>query len=155
MQEVLDDLTVFLGLVQILQLVIAVDLSVTGGVGFGLRSEVVPMLGDQPFLIKAEDVERNLFACAGEVVNGLQEDLVAILKSTDVVDSGLHGSRSKPCNTAYKGVTAGAVSEVVLDVALCKQRSSLLSVAGGEGVNEGESLFDFSHGRIPPKIYSM
>lgn len=88
----------------------------------------VPLLGDQPFLIKAEDVEGDLFAHTGEVVNGLQEDLVAIFECTDVVDSGLHRSRSEIGNTAHKGITTGAVSEIVLDVTLCKQRSGFFGV---------------------------
>ena len=113
------------------------------------------MFRNLPFLIEAENVKRTLFACTGKVVDGLKENFIAILKRADILHGGLHRSRCKIGDAAHESVTSGAVSEVVLDVALCKQRSSLFGIAGGEGVDEGESLFDFSHGKFPPNTYLM
>ena len=100
------------------------------------------MLRDEAFLIEAEDIKRHLLACACEVVYGLQEDLVAVLKRADVVNGGLYRSGSKIRYAAYECVTAGAVCQVVLDVAFRQKGSCLLGVAGCEGVNENQCFFD-------------
>ena len=47
----------------------------------------------------------------------MQEYLVAVFESADVVYGGLHGSGAKIGNTAYESVSACAINEVVLDVA--------------------------------------
>ena len=85
----------------------------TGGVRISLGSEIVPVLRNLAISIEAEDVEGDLVTHTGEVVDGLQEHLVAILKSADVVDCSLYGSGSKISNAAHEGIAACAVSKIV------------------------------------------
>lgn len=40
-------------------------------------------------MVTLKNVKSDLIAGSGKIVNGLQENLVAILKSADVVDGGL------------------------------------------------------------------
>jgi hypothetical protein len=76
------------------------------------------MLGDLAVRVETEDIERYLLACTCEVVNGLKENLVTVLKSADIVDGRLDGSGSEILYRADKGVSACAVCEVMLDVIL-------------------------------------
>ena len=76
------------------------------------------MLGDLAVSVEAEDIERHLLTHTREVVNGLQEHLVAVLKSADIVDGRLNGSRSEILYRADKSVTTCAVCEIMLDVTL-------------------------------------
>ena len=71
MQEVLDDFAVLLGLVEVFQRIISVNLSMTGRIRFSLRSKVVPMFSNLAISIEAEDVESDLFTGSGKVVDGL------------------------------------------------------------------------------------
>lgn len=91
-----------------------------GRVGLRNGGKVVSMLGNQAFAVETENVEGHLLACTSEVVHGLQEDLVAIFESADVVHGGLHRSGSEVLDRADESVAAGAVCEVVLDVARVK-----------------------------------
>ena len=98
-----------------------VGLRMARGVGIRLGSEVVPMLCNQAVLVDAEDVKSHLFTGSGEVVNGLQEHLVAVLEGADVVYGGLNRRGSQPCHAADESIAAGAVCQVVLNVALCQK----------------------------------
>ena len=147
-QEVLDELAVLLGLIEIFQRIVSVNLRMTGRIRFSLCCEVVPMFGNLAVGIEAEDVESDLFTGSGKIVDGLQEDLVSILKSTDVIDGGLYGSACEVGNAAYECVRAGAIGEVMLNVAGSKKRLRLLAVSACECVNESQSFFFVCHVRI-------
>ena len=77
-EEALDQHAVCLGRLEVLRLDLAVDLRAAGGVGLGLGGQVVPVLRDEAIGVEAEDVEGDLLSGAGEVVHGVQEDLVAV-----------------------------------------------------------------------------
>ena len=53
------------------------------------------MLGNLAVFVKAEDVKGNLLTGTSKIIDCLQEHLVTILKSTDVVHSGFNISRCK------------------------------------------------------------
>ena len=99
------------------------------------------MLGDLAVFVKAEDVKGNLLTGTGEIVNRLQEHLVTVLKSTDVVHSGYHISGGKIFYGADEGVRTGAVCQIVLDVAIRQQAAGGVRIAGGKGVDERQCLF--------------
>ena len=99
------------------------------------------MLSDQTFFVKAENVERDLLTCTCEIVQSLQENLIAILECTDVVNSGLYRSGSKPGDTAYECVTSCSVSQVVLDIAFRKKRCCRFGIARGESVDKSQCFF--------------
>ena len=103
------------------------------------------MLRNLAVLIEPEDVECNLLACACKVVNGLKEDLVAVLISADVLYHGFDWSRSEVCNASYKSITAGAVSQVVLDIAFRQKGCGLLGIASSEGIDEFECFLNVCH----------
>ena len=90
----------------------------TGGIRLGQRRQIVPMLGDLAVFAKAEDVKGNLLTGTGKIVNRLQEHLVAVLKSTDVVHSGFHISGCKIFYGADESIRTSAVGQIVLDVAI-------------------------------------
>ena len=140
-EEILDQLPVFLGLVQIRDLHRAICLGMTGGIRLGQRRQIVPMLGDLAVFVKAEDVKGDLLTGTGKIVNRLQEHLVAILKSPDVVHSGFHISRCKIFHGADEGIRTGAVCQIVLDVAIRQQAAGGVRIAGGKGVDERQRLF--------------
>lgn len=140
-EEILDQLTVFLGLVQIPDLHRTVRLSMTGGIRLSQRRQIVPMLGDLAVFIETEDVKGNLLTGTGEIVHRLQEHLVAVLKSTDVVHRGFYISGCKIFYGADEGVRTGAVCQIVLDVAIRQQAAGGVRIAGGKGVDERQCLF--------------
>ena len=140
-QEVVHQRTVLLGLVQIRDGHGAIGLGVTGRIRCRHGGEVVPVLCDLAVFIKAEDVERHLLTGTGKVVDSLKEHLVAILKCTDVLHRGLDRSRSQILHRADKGICAGAVGEIVLDVTVCQQAAGGLGVARCKGVDESQCLF--------------
>ena len=90
----------------------------TGGIRLGQRRQIVPMLGDLAVSVKAEDVKGDLLTGTGKIVNRLQEHLVAVLKSTDVVHSGFDLGRGQILHRADEGVRTGTVCQIVLDVAI-------------------------------------
>ena len=147
-QEALNQLAVFLGLVQIGDFHRAVGLGVTGRIGSSQCSQIVPMLRNQTVFIKAEDVKGHLIASPGKVIDGLEEHLVAIGKGPDVLHCGLHRRGGQIGNGANKGIPSGAVGQIVLDVALCQQALSGFGVAGGEGVDEFKSFLSVCHFRF-------
>ena len=144
-QEIPDQLAVGLGLVLILNGIIAIDLGVARGIRSGLRGDVIPMLGNLALFIEAEDVEGDLFTHTGEVIDGLQEHLVAILEGPDVLNGGLSGSGGEVGHASNEGVRAGAVGEVVLNVAIRQQRLGLGGSSGREGIDKGERFFLVCH----------
>ena len=140
-EEILDQLPVFLGLIQIRDLHRAVHLGVTGGIRLGQRRQIVPMLGNLAVSVKAEDVKGDLLTGTGKIVNRLQEHLVAVLKSTDVVHSGFHIGGCEIFHGTDKGIRTGAVCQIVLDVAIRQQAAGGVRIAGGKGVDERQRLF--------------
>ena len=99
------------------------------------------MLGDLAVFVKAEDVKGNLLTGTGEIVNRLQEHLVAVLKSTDVVHSGFHISGCEIFHGTDEGVCTGTVCQIVLDVTISQQAACGVRIAGGKGVDERQRLF--------------
>ena len=106
------------------------------------------MLGDLPVLVKAEDVKGHLLPRSGEVVDGLEEHIVPVLKGPDVVHRGLDRGGGQVLHRAQEGGLPGAVGQVVLDVVLVQQAGGGLGVAGGEGADEGGGFFNVGHGRF-------
>ena len=106
------------------------------------------MLGDLAVGVETENVERDLLARAGEVVDSLEENLVAVLERADIPRGGLDGRGGEVGDGADKRVAAGAIGEVVLDVAFREEGGGGFGFAGGEGAQEGESLFCVSHGVV-------
>ena len=147
-QEVLDELAVLLGLIEVFQRIVSVNLRMTGRIRFSLCREVVPMFGNLAVGIEAEEVESDLFTGSGKVVDGLQEDLVSILKSADVVDCRLYGSACEVGNAACECFSAGAIGEVMLNVAGSKKRLRLLAVSACECVDKSQCFFFVCHVRI-------
>ena len=146
-EEVLHQLPVLLGLVQVGDLHGTVDLGAAGGVGLvRQRGQVVPVLGNLPVLVKAEDVKGHLLPRSGEVVDGLEEHIVPVLKGPDVVYRGLDRGGGQVLHRPQEGGLPGAVGQVVLDVVLVQQAGGGLGVAGGEGADEGQRLFRPGHG---------
>lgn len=43
------------------------------------------------------------------------------------------------------GIPSGAVGQIVLDVALCRQAGGFFSIAGSEGVNECKGFLNACH----------
>lgn len=132
-----------------------VDLGVTGRIGGGNILKIVPMLIDFAVGVEMEHVKRNLFARAGEIVNGLQEDLIAVLKRADVVDRRLYGCLLKPRDRSHECVGAGAESEVVLLVFGGEQRLRQFQITGYECADQSQGFFFVCHSEIPPKIHLM
>ena len=143
-EEILDQLTVFLGLIQIRDIHRAVRLGVTGGIRLGQRRQIVPMLGDLAVLIETEDVKGDLLTGPGKIVNRLQEYLVTVLKSTDVVHSGFHVGRCEIFHGTDEGVRTGAVRQIVLDVTIRQQAAGGVRIAGGKGADERQRLFNLA-----------
>src|SRR5699024_7820995 len=106
------------GLAQVGGLRGSVDLGPAGGVRVRLVRQVIPVLGDFAVPAKAENVKGHLLAGPGKVIDRVQEDLVPVLKGPDIVDSGFHRGGGQVGHGAHKGVPAGAVGEIVLDVPL-------------------------------------
>ena len=75
-------------------------------------SQVVPVLGDLAVFIKAENIEGHLLTGTGEVVDGLEEHIVPVLKSTDVVHRGFHIGGCEIFHGTDKSVRAGAVEHL-------------------------------------------
>ena len=141
-EEVLHQFPVFLSLVQIGHFHRTVDLGVAGGVRLRSKgSQVVPMLGDLAIFIKAEDVKGHLLASTGEVINGLEEHIVPVLKGTDVFHGGLYIGRRQVFHGADKGILPRAIGQIVLDVVLVQQLTGSIRIAGSEGADQGQSLF--------------
>ena len=140
-EEILDQLTVFLGLIQIRDFHRAVRLGVTGGIRLGQCCQIVPMLSDLAVFVKAEDVKGNLLTGPGEIVNCLQEYLVTVLEGADVVHRGFHIGRCEIFHGTDEGIRTGAVCQIVLDVAIRQQAAGSVRIAGGKGVDERQRLF--------------
>ena len=90
------------------------------------------MLSDLAVFVKAEDVKGDLLTGTGEIVNRLQEHLVTVLKSTDVVHSSYHISGGKIFYGADEGVRTGAVCQIVLDGAIRQQAAGGIRIAGAK-----------------------
>ena len=90
-QEALHDLAVCFGAVKVGRRDGTVDLCAAGRVGLGDGGQVVPVLADLAVGVKAEDVERDLLARAGEVVHRVQKHLVTVFKGADVAHCGGDG----------------------------------------------------------------
>lgn len=99
------------------------------------------MLSDLAIFVKAEDVKGDLLTGSGKIVNRLQEHLIAVLKSTDVVHSGFHISGCKIFYGTDEGVRTGAVCQIVLDVTIREQAAGGVRIAGSKGVDERQRLF--------------
>ena len=99
------------------------------------------MLGDLAVLIETEDVKGDLLTGTGEIVHRLQEYLVTVLKSADVVYSGFHISGREMFYGADEGVRTGAVCQIVLDVAISQQAAGGVRIASNKGVDERQRLF--------------
>ena len=120
----------------------AVDLGVAGGVRLCSKgSQVVPMLDNLAIFIKAEDVKGHLLASTSEVIDGLEEHIVPVLKGTDVFHGGLTIGRRQVFHGADKGILASAIGQIVLDVVLVQQLTGSLRIAGSEGADQGQGLF--------------
>ena len=142
-QEVAHGLAIDLSHVKVACLGHAVDLGVSGGVGLLCEGgKVVPVLGDEAIAIETEHVESHLLTGSSEVVHGVQENFVAVLVGADVLYRRLCGCRGQVLHAAHEGVAAGAVGQVVLNVAFSQERGCLFGVAGGEGLDECESVLD-------------
>ena len=149
-EERLDEGSVLLGPVEVGGLGGAIDLRAAGGVRPGDGGEVVPVLSDETLLVEAEDVEGHLLAGPCEVVDGLQEHLVAVLECTNVSHRRLGGGRGQVLHGPDERVAARAVGEVVLDVALVEEARRQLGVSGGERADEVECFMDVAHFRSFP-----
>ena len=140
-EEILDQFTVFFGLVQISNLHRSISLSVTGWIRISKICQIVPMLGNLTTFIKAEDVKSDLLTSTGKIIDCLQEHLVTILKSTDVVHSCFNISRCKIFHGADKSIRTSAVCQIVLDVAISQQAAGGVRISGSKGVDERQRLF--------------
>ena len=99
------------------------------------------MLGNLTAFVKAEDVKGDLLTGTGKIIDCLQEYLVTVLKSTNVVHSGFHISRCEIFHGADKSIRTGAVCQIVLDVAIREQAAGGVRIAGSKGVDERQRLF--------------
>ena len=144
-EERLDEGPVLLGLVEVGGFGGAVGLRAAGGVRSGDGGEVVPVLGDEPLVVEAEDVEGHLLAGPREVVDALQEHLVAVLERADVPHRRLGGGGGQVLHGPDERVATRAVGEVVLDVALVEEARRQLGVSGGERADEVECFLDVAH----------
>ena len=126
----------------------SVNLGMTGRIRLCNILKIIPVLVDFAIGIEMEHVKRDLLTCSGEIVNSLKENMVSILKSADVVDSGLNGSLLKTCNSGHECVCTGTESEIVLLILRCEKRLSLLQIAGNECANQSQCLFFVCHGGI-------
>ena len=141
-EEILHQFPVLLGLVQIGHFHRAVNLGVAGRIRLRSKGgQVVPMLGNLAIFIKAEDVKGHLLASSGEVIDGLEEHIVPVLKGTDVFHGGLCIGRRQVFHGADKGILPRAIGQIVLDVVLVQQLTGSIRIAGSEGADQGQSLF--------------
>ena len=135
-QHVIDEapgeFTVLLSLVQISNFHGSIDLRMTGRIRLCNILKIIPVLVDFAISIEMEHVKRDLLTCSGEIVNSLKENMVSILKSADVVDSGLNGSLLKTCNSGHECVCTGTESEIVLLVLRGKQERRQFQITGNE-----------------------
>ena len=139
-EEVAHKLAVLRGAARLGDLKRAVDLRVARGVRLDDGSQVVPMLGDEAGLVEAEDVEGHLLACAGEVVHGLQEHVVAVGEGADGIHSRGGVGGSQVLYRAYEGIATRAVGQVVLDVALIEKGGGQIGVAACERADKGKRV---------------
>ena len=102
------------------------------------------MLGDLAVLIETEDVKGNLLTGTGKIIDRLQEHLVAVFKSTDVVHNGFHIGGCEIFYGANEGIRTGAVCQIVLDIAIRQQAAGGVRIAGGKGVDERQCLFSLT-----------
>ena len=102
------------------------------------------MLGDLAVFAKAEDAKGDLLTDTGEIVHRLQEHLVTVLESTDVVHSGFHVGGCEIFYGANEGIRTGAVCQIVLDVAIRQQAAGGVRIAGSKGVDERQRLFSLA-----------
>lgn len=98
------------------------------------------MLGDLAVFVKAEDVKGDLLTGTGKIVNRLQEHLVAVLKSADVVHCGFYIGGCQIFHGTDEGIRTGAVCQIVLDVTIRQQAAGGVRIAGGKGVDECQRL---------------
>ena len=99
------------------------------------------MLGDLAVFAKAEDAKGDLLTGTGKTVNRLQEHLVAVLKSANVVHCGFYISGCQIFHGTDEGIRTGAVCQIVLDVTIRQQAAGGVRIAGGKGVDERQRLF--------------
>ena len=149
-EERLDEGSVLLCLVELGDLGGAVGLRAAGGVWSGNIGEVVPVLGDEPLAVEAEDIEGDLLAGPCKVVDALQEHLVAVLERTNVSHRRLGGRGGQVLHGPDERVAARAIGEVVLNVALVEEACRQLCVSGGERADEIERFLDVAHFRSFP-----
>lgn len=149
-EERLDEGSVLLCLVELGDLGGAVGLRAAGGVRSGNIGEVVPVLGDEPLAVETEDVEGDLLAGPREVVDALQEHLVAVLERAKVSHRRLDGRGGQVLHGPDERIAARAVGEVVLNVALVEEACRQLCVSGGERTDEVECFLDVAHFRSFP-----
>src|SRR3712207_1702330 len=135
-QEVLDDLTVLLSLIEVFQRVVTVNLCMSGRIRSCLCREIVPMLSNLTVSIETEDVKSYLLTGSCKVVDRLQEYLVSVLESADVIDCGLYGSRCKVSNAAHESLSARAIGEVVLNVVGSKKFLCFCGITTCECANQ-------------------
>ena len=103
------------------------------------------MLGDLAVSVKAEDVEGDLLTGTGEIIDRLQEYLVAVLEGTNVVRSGFRIGGREIFHGTDEGVRAGAVCQIVLNVIVRQQVARRVRVASGEGADECQRLLRVVH----------
>lgn len=144
-EERLDEGSVFLCLIELGDLGGAVNLRATGGVRLGDIGEVVPVLGDKPLAVEAEDVEGDLLAGSREVVNVLQEHLIAVLERADVSHRRLGGCGGQVLHGPDERIAACTVGEVVLNVSLVEEVRRQLGVSAGERADKVECFLDVAH----------
>ena len=144
-EECLDEGSVLLCLIELGDLGGAVDLRATGGVRFDEVGEVVPVLGDKPLAVEAEDIEGDLLAGPCEVVDALQEHLIAVFERTDVSHRRLDGRGGQVLHGPDERIAARAVGEVVLNVSLVEEVCRQLGVSAGERADKVECFLDVAH----------
>ena len=106
------------------------------------------MLRNQAVRIKAENVKGHLFAGSGKIVNRLQEHLVAILEGPNVVYGSLYRRGGQIGHGTEKGITAGAISQIVLNISFRQQLFCLFRITGSKSADQLERFLNICHLRF-------
>ena len=147
-KEILYQFTICLRPVKVFQLHRTINLCSARGIRLCFCCEIIPVFGNLAVFIETENIKRCLFACTGKVINRLQENLVSVLKSTDIIYHGLYRSGCKISNRADKGVTSCAIGEIVLDVSFRKQTCCFFSITVRKSIDEFKSFLCICHYRF-------
>ena len=74
------------------------------------------MFRDLSVRIKTEDIKRDLFACSGEIIDGLKKGLISVFKTADVIDCRFYRCFRKTFHSSNECISTRTKRQVVLDV---------------------------------------